>query len=155
VVRAGIRFTSELRPSRKGELERLVFFNDNQHRVEPCLVEALRSFGAPSMVIEGDRVRFTVPRVPPVQTIFALDVLRRFPPLAAVAIFTREDDTLRVLFVAVREEYVSGGRRERRHVGAHLLELLSQIAARTKGVRWLRLTYHPRDLRIEVRRRAG
>jgi hypothetical protein len=104
------------------------------------------------MVVGAKLVRFTVPRVPPVQTLFALDESGRLARLAAVAIFTREEDTISVLFVAVREDYVAGAANEGKKVAPRLLEQISSIASRTKGVRWLRLTYHPRDLRIAVRK---
>jgi hypothetical protein len=105
-------------------------------------------------MVMGERlVRFSVSKIGPVQTLYALDEFGRFPKLAAVAIYTREDaETLAVIFVAVHEDYVARGPHGGRLLGPRVLDLLRESAARTKGVRWLRLSYHPRDLRIPVRK---
>jgi hypothetical protein len=153
IVLDGIRFTSELPLFRRAELERLVYFNKNQHKVEARLLEALRLYGSPSMVLGERLIRFSVSKVASVQTLYAFDESRRFPRLAAVAIYTREDiETLTVIFVAVHEDYVAGGPHEGKLLAPRVLELLRASAARTKGVRWLRLLYHPRDLRIPMRK---
>jgi hypothetical protein len=152
VTKGALRFTSDVPASRKDEVERLVFFNENQHRVEARLREALQTFGAPAIVVEMGRVRFTVGRAGRVQTIYAMDESRRIPQLAGALLFTRESAaTMTVLFVAVREDYVWGGARAAALVAPRLLEVAGEIAARTRGVAELRLAYHPRDLRVPVR----
>ena len=152
IVAGGFRFTSELPLFRRDELEQLVYFNKNQHTVEARLLEALRLYGSPSMVMGERWVRFSISKIGPVQTLYALDECGRFPRLVAVAMYMREDaETLAVIFVAVHEDYVVRGAHGGRQVGPRVLDLLRESAARTKGVRWLRLAYHPRDLRIPVR----
>jgi hypothetical protein len=149
----GIRFTSEFPVSRRAELERLVFFNANQHRVDGQLREALHRYGAPSMVLGEKLIRFAVPKCPSVQTLYALDESDPSERLAAVAIYTREEEeTLSLIFLALHEEFADGGARGDRMLAHQVLELLRASAARTHGVRWLRLAYHPKDLRIAVRR---
>jgi hypothetical protein len=105
------------------------------------------------MVVGKRHIRFSVPHAPSVQTLYALDVSGRFPRVAAVSIYTREDpETLTVLFLAVHEDYAEGGPGGGKMLAPQLLELLHASAARTTGIRWLHLSYHPRDLRIPVRR---
>jgi hypothetical protein len=152
-VRGGIRFTSELPVSRHAELDRLLYFNDNQHKVDRPLREALRRYGSPSMVLGERLIRFSVPHVPSVQTLYAMDESGGAARLAAVSIYTREDrETLSVLFLAVHEDYAHGGADDGKQLAQHLLEVLRESAARTKGILWLRLSYHPKDLRIPVRK---
>jgi hypothetical protein len=151
-----IRFTSELALSRREELEGLLYFNENQGKVEGRLRETLRHYGSPSMVLGGAFIRFSVPNCPPVQALYALDDpedAKSASRLAGVAIYTREDvETLSVLFVAVHENYANGGTREGERVAAQLIDVIRAGAERTRGVRWMRLFYHPKDLRIELRR---
>jgi hypothetical protein len=150
-----IRFTSELPLSRREELDGLLYFNENQEKVEGRLRETLRQYGLPSMVFDGPFIRFAVPRCPPVQSLYALYETGSASRLAGVAIYTREDaETLSVLFVAVHEDYANGGAHEGERVAAQLLDMIRTGAERTKGVRWLRLFYHPKDLRIGLRRRG-
>ena len=148
-----IRFTSQLPLSRRDELEGLLYFNENQHTVEGRLREALRQYGSPSMVLGEPFIRFSVPNCPPAQTLYALeegeDGASR---LAGIAIYTREDpETLSVLFVAVHEDYATGGAQEGERLAPQLLDVIRTSAERTRGVRWLRLFYHPKDLRIGIR----
>jgi hypothetical protein len=105
------------------------------------------------MVMGEKLIRFAVPKCPSVQTLYALDESDPSERLAAVAIYTREDeDTLCLIFLALHEDFADGGARGDRMVAHQVLELLRGSAARTHGVRWLRLAYHPKDLRIAVRR---
>jgi hypothetical protein len=141
--------------SRREELEGLLYFNDNQGKVEGRLRETLRHYGSPSMVLSEAVIRFSVPNCPPVQALYALDEggsPKGASRLAGVAIYTREDvETLSVLFVAVHESYANGGAREEERVAAQLIDVVRSGAERTRGVRWLRLFYHPKDLRIGLR----
>jgi hypothetical protein len=151
---APTRFTSELPVARRGELERLLYFNDNQHRVDGQLREALHRYGgAPTMLLDGPFIRFAVPRVPSVQTLYALEGSEGASRIAGVALYTREDsETLSLLFLAVHEDYANGGSLEGEKLAPQILDVLRSSAARTKGIRWLRLAYHPKDLRIPIRR---
>ena len=139
--------------ARRAELERLLYFNDNQHKVDRPLREALHRYGTPTMMVGERLLRFSVPHVAEAQTLYALDDSQDPPRLAAVSIYTREDlETLSVLFLAVHEAFADGGADEGKMLGVQILEVLRANAARTKGIRWLRLSYHPKDLRIAVRK---
>ena len=150
-MKRDVRFTSVLPVSRRDELERLLFFNENQHKVEASLLDALRRYGAPRMTFDDGCIRFVVPKLPAVQTLYALDDADVPPTLAAVAIYTREDfETLAVLFFAIHERYAGGALHEGEMLSARLMDLLRASAARTRGVRWLRLPYR-QDVRFPVR----
>jgi hypothetical protein len=150
-----IKFTSEYPVARRAELDRLLYFNDNQHKVDGPLREALRRYGSPTMVMGERFIRFSVPHFASVQTVYALDESES-GRLAAVAIYTREnEETLSVLFLAVHEAYADGGADERKMVAPQLLDVIRANAARTKGIGWVRLSYHPKDLRIAVRKRGA
>ncbi len=140
--------------ARRAELERLLYFNDNQHRVEGQLREALHRYGgAPTMILDAPFIRFAVPQVPSVQTLYAMDESKAPSSIAGVALYTREDtETLSLLFLAVHEEYANGGAREGEGLAPQILDVLRTSATRTKGIRWLRLAYHPKDLRIAIRK---
>jgi len=60
-----IRFSSTLPLVYRDELERIVFFNPDQHRVADSLLAAVSHFGAPSIVQDGNSLRFSVPAFGP------------------------------------------------------------------------------------------
>jgi hypothetical protein len=100
-----VTYMSVLAPERQPELEALLFFNPNQHRVREKIVSAIEEFGIPRISLESDRLRVQLDGTE-VQTLFAIAHEPRGDRLAGVAIYTRADArTFLLLHLAVSEEY--------------------------------------------------
>jgi hypothetical protein len=96
----------------RDELERIVFFNPEQGRVTASLLDSVRRYGVPSIVEDGSLLRFRVPAFGTIQSLFALDESEQPVRLAGVVMFVRETaDTMRLLHVAIHEDYAGGGDR--------------------------------------------
>jgi hypothetical protein len=150
---SAIRFTSELSVARRSELQRLLYFNDNQLRVDTPLRDVVKVYGPPSMVLGDKYIRFTAANSPSVQTIYAVEGAAEDARLVAVVIFVRDEpETISVLYLSVHEDYADGGAKSGEMLGTQVLAMLRSNVARIKGVTSLRLAYHPKGLRIPVRR---
>lgn len=143
-----IRVSSVLPSSFRDELERIVFFNPGQALIATRLVELVHRYGIPAVVEEEGRLRFNLPTLGPVQTLYALDETEG-PRLAGVAMFTRDGTTtLTVVHLAVHEDYTSRGKWAAGAVVARLLNTIRDAASRTHGVRSVRILYpHEAELR--------
>lgn len=150
-MKPSVRFTSVLAQTYRDRLERIVYFNEQQHKVRGPLLDAIHRYGSPKVIVSEGLLRFAVPAFAEVQSLYALDEIADPPTLAAAVIYTRESvETLVVLYLAIHEDYAAGGAHAEEMLGAQIIELLRANAARTKGIRWLRLLY-PKDIRISVR----
>jgi hypothetical protein len=146
-----IRLSSLLPSSFREELERIVFFNPEQQAVMARLVEAVHRFGVPAIVEEQDHLRFQVPALGMLQTLYALDETDGEPRLAGVAMFTRDGlATIVVLHVALHEDYTVHGRWAAAAVVGRLLAAIRGAALRTHGIRMLRVPY-ARENAIDLR----
>lgn len=128
-----IAFTSLLAREHKDELERLLFFNDNQAKVSEEVVAIAERYGAPRVLVEGEHLRVGLDAAA-VQTLFAV---RHAGPLAepvGVMVYTRDDDALVVLFLAVHEDYASRGPRADQRLLLRMTGELRAIGRRVKGI---------------------
>jgi hypothetical protein len=128
-----IAFTSALGREHKDELERLLFFNDNQAKVSEAVVLVTERYGAPRILVESEQLRVGL-EAASVQTLFAV---RRTGATAApvgVMVYTREADTLVVLFLAVHEHYSSRGPQARHRLLLRMTSELKLIARRVRGI---------------------
>jgi hypothetical protein len=146
-----IRFTSVLPVSYRDELERIVFFNPNQDRVVAPLVDAVRRYGVPSIVEDGETLRFRVPAFGLVQSLYALDEAEQPLRLAGVVMFVRESaDTMLLLHLAVHEAYAIGGPFVQAWVTPRLLAAVRRTCLQTRGISNLRMLYpHQVQVRLE------
>jgi hypothetical protein len=56
----------------RDELERIVFFNPEQSRVTTSLLDSVRRYGVPSIVEDGNLLRFRVPAFGTIQSLLPL-----------------------------------------------------------------------------------
>jgi hypothetical protein len=124
-------FTSRLAPEHKGELERLLFFNANQGKVVQGVALIAQRYGIPRIQTVDDRLRVVLGGELELQALYVLD--RLGAPIGVMA-YTREDDELVVLFVAVDEQHASGGSNGRRMLLVKMLRELQHIARRVRGI---------------------
>jgi hypothetical protein len=147
-----IRFSSTLPLSYRDELERIVFFNRDQHRVADPLLAAVSHFGAPSIVQDGNSLRFSVPAFGPVQSLYALDENATPARLAGVVMFVRDrdsPDTMVVLHLAVHEDYAGDGPNAEHWVAPRLMSAVRNACLQIRGVAYLRVLY-PSGRRIAL-----
>ena len=136
-----VTYMSVLAPERQPELEALLFFNPNQHRVREKIVSAIKEFGIPRISLESDRLRVQLEGTE-VQTLYAVAHEPHGDRLAGVAIYTRADArTFLLLHLAVSEEYSIHGKQTAQMLAVRFLAELRRIVARVKGVEVLRVFY--------------
>lgn len=152
---ADLVFTSILGASHRDDLERLLFFNENQARASDGVTFVVERYGTPRIHVEEDRLRVVLDSSVETQSLFVITRIRgEFRPIGVI-VYTREDDELIVLFVAVDSDY--SGRRIRGH-GMLLMRMINQIktiAMRVRGISRV-LVYMGRatPTRINIRRRS-
>ena len=148
-----LTFTSVLGRDHRDALERLLFFNPNQAKVVDGVAFVVRRYGIPRIDVDNERLRVRVDSRVEAQTLFVTASRPATHDLAAVAVYTREEDALVVLYVALHEAYSSGGPHE--HLGAlgRLVDELKRIGGHVRGVQWLSLYLgRPTPTRIALRR---
>ena len=145
-----LRFSSMLPVAYRDELERIVFFNPEQGRVTASLLDSVRRYGVPSIVEDGSLLRFRVPAFGTIQSLFALDESEQPVRLAGVVMFVRETaDTMRLLHVAIHEDYAGGGDRADAWVTPRLMAAVWSACRRTRGITTLHLPY-PREAQVRL-----
>lgn len=147
-------FTSSISVEHRDEVERMLYFNDNQAKVVGGVEVVTARYGMPRLRVVEDRLRIAMESHEP-QTLFAVVAEgERTAPVGA-AVYLREGDTLQVLFVAVHEDYCSDG--EYGDVGLlrRIVAELTGIARRVRGVAALSIYFgRPTPTRIVIRRPA-
>lgn len=132
-------FSSSLPLEHREEAERMLFFNLQQEKMKDGIRVVSKTYGLPKLLAENERLHMRVSTGIAVQTLF---VTVRAPggdqPVGAI-VFTREDDSLVGLYVAVHEDYSSRGRHSDAKLMLKMLKELESIARRVRGVKTLRL----------------
>lgn len=135
-----VEFASYVPVAQRTRLEALLYFNTCQGRVAECIAQAVERFGAPEIVVDGDRLRIRIKDRPDVQTLFALEAPGGRP--IGVAIYIRPDvEHISVLHLSIAAEYASGGPKASCHLLLRLLREVRRAARQVKGVRRLELAY--------------
>ncbi len=145
--------TSILDAKYKDDLEHLLFFNENQARASEGVSHVVERYGAPRIVIENDRLRVALSSSLEPQTLFAITPSEGGIRPVGVVVYTREEDQLVVLFVAVDGQYTSRGNKGHRMVFVRMINELKALALRVRGIASL-LVYmgRPKPTRIRLQR---
>lgn len=128
-----VAFTSVLGPEHKQELERLLFFNDNQAKVSDLVMLVAERYGTPRVQVVSDRLRVGL-ETTQAQTLFAVRRTADGVEPVGVVVYTREADALLVLYLAVHEHYASRGLRADQRLLLRITGELRGIARRVKGI---------------------
>jgi hypothetical protein len=151
-----IAFTSVLGREHKQELERLLFFNDNQRKVTESVATVARRYGVPRIHVVAERLRVALESVD-AQTLFAVRRARTgaVEPVG-VTVYTREDDALVVLVVAVHEDFAARGPMADERLLLRMTDEVRGIARRVRGVRSVLVFIgRPTPMRLPVDRSPG
>ncbi len=147
-----IAFTSALGPEHKDELERLLFFNGNQAKVSATVTLVAERYGVPRIHGDDERLRIEL-ESQPTQSLFAVRRTGDTTAPVGVVVYTREEDALVVLFLAVHEHYSSRGPNADQRLVMRISHQLQAIARRVRGVSSLVLFIgRPAPTRITVKR---
>ena len=144
--------TAKLDCRYRDALEQLLFFNANQQRVHRGAALAVDRYGTPRLSAENDRLWVTFDSGIEAQSLFVVDRTQAESPLLAIIVYTREDDVLVVLFMAVREDYAYRKDAPDKPLFRQLLDNLLEIARRVQGVAAIKLLLTDPPVTIPVRR---
>jgi hypothetical protein len=128
-----IMFISTLGAEHKDELERLLFFNGNQAKVSEAVSLVAERYGVPRIQVVDERLWIGLESAQ-AQTLFAVRRTGNVVEPVGVVVYTREEDALVVLFLAVHEHYASRGPKADRRLLMRMTHELKAIARRVKGV---------------------
>lgn len=142
-----ITFTSTLHRAYQHELEQLLYFNDNQAKVRNAILSTMERYGTPRISLPNDQLWVTFDSGMQGQTLFVLDQVETNAQLVGVVVYTRENDTLVVLFIAVRGDFTQRGVHADEMLFFRILDEVRSIAGRVKGIDSVKLLF-PIHLKI-------
>ncbi|MEM6993418.1 MAG: hypothetical protein AAF721_23090 [Myxococcota bacterium] len=147
------QYTSVLGLQCRDALERLLFFNDNQARASEGVSAVVRRYGSPRIGVEEGRLRVGLGEHVAAQSLYVvIPTGTGIRPIGAL-VYTREDDKLVVLFVAVDGEYASRGPRSHTMLLSKMVGELKRLATRVRGIAALEVYLgRPTPTRIAIRR---
>ncbi len=139
---AAFAFSSTLPLEHREEAERILFFNLQQEKVKDGIRVVSETYGLPKLVADasGERLHMTVSKEVAVQTLFVTvrGIGMAAGPVGAI-VFTREDNALIALYMAVHEDFSAMGPHAGEHLMLKMLKELEGIARRVRGVDTLKL----------------
>jgi len=136
---AAFAFSSSLPTEHREEAERILFFNLQQEKMKDGIRAVSKTYGLPKLVAEDDRLHMTVGSDVSVQTLFVSARGHGGDTPVGAIVFTREDDALVALYMAVHEDYSATGKFASDKLMIKMLKELEGIARRVRGVDTLRL----------------
>lgn len=153
-----VHFTSELSADRLGQLENLMFFNENQAQYRDALVESIERFGEPRIRNEQGLLRVHTTRLGEVQTLFAVEHRLDAHRPIAVAVYTRTaNDTMTLLHIVVHRDFAATGPFAKEMVTLKLVQEVVRAASRIKDIQKVEILYGAAEKRatipIRLRRR--
>ncbi len=146
-----IRVSSVLPVSYRNELERIVFFNQEQNLVAAPLVDSVHRYGVPTIVGENGCLRFRVSAFGRLQSLYAFDDMTAPARLVGVAMFVRDaPPSIVVLHLAAHEDYTARGKWAHASVVVQLLAAIRSACLCTRGIETLTVLY-PHEIRLRLR----
>ena len=127
-------FTSVLSPSHKEDLERLLFFNQNQDKVLTEVPLLIQRYGMAHVRVLNDRLHVVLDSSPEPQTLFVLEQSDGPDRLVGVMAYLREGSTLSLVIAAVREDYAGARTDREERLITKMVDVLCDVARRVKGI---------------------
>lgn len=134
-------FSSSLPLEHREEAERILFFNLQQEKMKQGIRAVSKTYGLPKLVVSEDdaRLRMATAKGLDVQTLFvSARGVGADRPVGAI-VFTREENALVALYMAVHEDFSSTGKFAGEKLMIRMLKELESIARRVRGVEVLEL----------------
>ena len=136
---AVLAVTSQLESRWHAVLERLLFFNDQQHMVRAHVAAAIEAYGALQILDEQGTLRLKLERSPDAQTLYC--VLPDGRPVGCLVYLRDAPDRFLVLHVAVEPAFSARGQLADGDVLLKLVGAVRAAARRTRGVQRVDLLY--------------
>jgi hypothetical protein len=146
-----IDFTSTLSCDYRDELEQLLFMNGNQKKVHESALLAIERYGTPQISTNNNRLWVTFDSGIEAQSLFLVERCEERDRLVGAIVYTRDGNTLDVLFIAVLEAYSFGGEEANASIFFSSLATIKSIARRIKGIESIRLFIKKPPLVISIK----
>ena len=130
-----IVFTSNLPTRYRRHLEELLFFNPGQERVRAKVADINSRYGAPRIDASNGRLSVVLESSRPPQTLFVLEGEDGRESLIGAMVYLREDDTLSLLHMAVRQDWTGIRADGGAPIVLSMADQLRSIARRVNGIR--------------------
>jgi hypothetical protein len=145
-------FTSNLDRTYRDVLEQMFCYNTNQAKIHDAILYAVERYGTPRVSLLKDRLWVTFESGIEAQSLFVMERSENKAELVGVLVYTRENDTLAVIFMAVREDYAHGGDRDDRMLLLRMVDEVRSMARRVKGITSITMFFRgPVTVRIQRR----
>jgi hypothetical protein len=133
-----IGITPRLPANQRDDLEQILFFNANQHRVRLGIQLSIETYGAPAIHVENGLLRIRVGEMPGVENLFAVSATGR---LLGVAVFAcLADERFVVLHLGLQARRI-GAPDVNAPVLRRLMYEIRRAARLTRGVDRIELVY--------------
>jgi hypothetical protein len=129
-----IVFTSAISSTYKAELERLLFFNQNQQRAHEDVPLLVERYGMAHVETCREQLRVRLAASPEPQTLYAVEQADGTERLVGVMVYLREGDTLSLVIAAVHEDYAGRRLDSQQPLVAKMIALLRDVGRRVKGI---------------------
>jgi hypothetical protein len=149
-------FSSILKDAYYGELENLLFFNVHQQAFRSGIIQSVETYGTPTILRDGDRLRIKVGELSVVQSLFALESDRLDAKLLGIVLYYRESiEQLTILHIAIQAEYAVTGSQAEQLLALRLLQKVRESAAHVRGIQSIALLYgSSRSRKISIYHRS-
>lgn len=149
-----LQVSSKLDPRWLPWLERLLFFNDQQHAVRARVAAAIEQYGALRILDDGGSLRLRLELLPDAQALYCL--LPDGRPVGCVVYSRDAADRFLVLHVAVEPAFSARGQYSDGDVLLRMIGAVRAAARRTRGVERVDLLYAAGRMRsLKVRATAS
>ena len=126
----------------RADLERLLFFNPQQHRVRERIIDAVRQHGRPAIIVKDGKMTVGVERRPHVQNLFFFHHQGSRSRLCGVVLYLREPaEDIFILHMAVQPDYSMAGRWASLGLLFRMVDAVKAVGRKVKGVRYVRFMY--------------
>jgi hypothetical protein len=141
-------FSSAINVNKRDELERIMFFNQNQKQFHPNIIRLIEVYGRPSIVEKDNKLRIILEKVN-CQNLF----IRRGNNLVGALIYHRNlPDNIDLIHIAVDEKYSSTGVYAGEMIVLRMIKELKRIVLMIKGVKKVSVSYKQKRKIYSVKR---
>lgn len=144
-------FSSTLRAEYYDALEKLLFFNKKQPSFLEGIEKSIEQYGVPVIVADSVSLRIRTQLLDEVQNLFVFDGKTEGARLIGSVVYFRPTlSEMRIVHIAVDEDYVFGGKFADRSLTVQMIKKMKEIARKIKGIELLSLEYRA-DFSIPIR----
>jgi hypothetical protein len=138
--------------SYQDELTQLLFLNGNQEKVHESALLAIERYGTPRISEAHDRLWIAFDSGIEAQSLYLMIKRPKRDQLIGAFVYTRHNDRLDVLYVAVLEEYAFGEIEAKDAVFFRILDEIRRIARSIRGISSIRLFLKKPPIDLPIRR---